>query len=206
MHIRCAYAFLLAAVLSACESRESASLTPSSVGESVSATTVVDSVLPVEEALRRFRADIPSAASHLSGGASTRDELVKSFMRALQQADTTSLGQMLLTRAEFAYLYYPTSRASRAPYEESPELNYFRSREHTGKGIRRAITLLGGRSIRYEGYSCDPRTRREGDNILWGPCIVNADTGTGPSVELSLFGTIIERGGHFKFLSYANQL
>ncbi len=205
MHSRFSITLLFAAALSACGSRESAR-TQSSAEERPSTTTVVDSVLPVGEALRRFRADIPLAPSGLSGGATTRDELVKSFVRALQQADTTSLGRMLITRAEYAYLYYPTSRASRPPYEEAPDLNYLRSREHSGKGIRRALVLLGDRPARYGGYSCSSRTRKEGNNILWGPCFVEADTGAGAPVDLSLFGTIIEREGHFKFLSYANQL
>ncbi|MBC7790356.1 MAG: hypothetical protein H7Z74_10455 [Anaerolineae bacterium] len=173
--------------------------------EPPSTTAIVDSVFPVEEALRRFRADIPLAPSNLSGGAQTREELVRNFVRALQQTDTTALGRMLITRAEFAYLYYPTSRASRPPYEEAPDLNYLRSREHSGKGIRRALALFARRPAQYEGYSCSPKTRKEENNILWGPCIVKADTGTGPPVDLSLFGTIIEREGQFKFLSYANQ-
>ena len=131
---------------------------------------------------------------------------MKRFVQALQQGDTTSLGRMLITRAEFAYLYYPTSRASKPPYEEAPDLNYMRSREHSGKGIRRALKLIGGRKARYAGYVCSSATRTEGENTLWGPCTVKADTGAGPPAELSLFGAIIERAGQFKFLSYANQL
>ncbi len=204
--MRCLLSLLLAGVFCACAPEESATKTPPSVGSSASTTGVIDSVLPVEEALRRFRADIPVTPSGLSGGATTREQLVKSFVQALQQVDTTSLGRMLITRAEFAYLYYPTSRASKPPYEESPDLNFLRSREHSGKGIRRALKLLGGRPARYAGYMCSANTRTEGENTLWGPCTVKADTGAGAPVELSLFGTIIERAGQFKFLSYANQL
>lgn len=206
MYIRSFRSLLLAAVFSACALEDSATKTPDSVANPASITAVIDSVLPVEEALRRFRADIPLAPSGLSGGATTREELVKSFVQALQEGDTTALDRMLITRAEFAYLYYPTSRASKPPYEESPDLNYLRSREHTGKGIRRALNLVGGRPTRYAGYMCSASKRTEGENTLWGPCTVKADTGAGGSVELSLFGTIIERAGHFKFLSYANQL
>ncbi|HET8784860.1 MAG TPA: hypothetical protein VFM38_04450, partial [Candidatus Limnocylindrales bacterium] len=40
---------------------------------------VVDSILPIEEELRRFRVGLGAAPSHLVGGASSRETLIRRF-------------------------------------------------------------------------------------------------------------------------------
>ena len=55
---------------------------PDARAELPAAGRVVDSILPREEALRRFREGLPPVDS-LSGGAESRDALVAEFVRAL---------------------------------------------------------------------------------------------------------------------------
>ena len=61
-----------------------------------------------------------------------------------------------------------------------------------------------GRSLGYVGHACQ-QPRIEGENRLYPYCGVRRVTAAGALTE-RLFGLIIERGGSYKFVSYANQL
>lgn len=167
-------------------------------------STHVDSLIPRAEALRRFRAGIPPVDS-LAGGVATRDALVRRYVRALEQRDTVALRRLLLTRSEFAYLYYPTNPQGLPPYDLNPDLMWFMLSTGSEKGLTRALAELGGRQLGYRGYGCDSVPSRQGANTVWGPCLVHlAPTGE-DSGSQRLFGLIVERGGRYKFVSYANR-
>jgi hypothetical protein len=189
---------LFASVALACssgEAREAASPPVATVG-------VVDSILPLEEALRRFRADLVEATA-LEGGAASRDELVRRFVRAVETRDTTALRQMMLSRAEYAWLYYPTSTFSREPYYQMPQLNWFLNVASSEKGITRVVARHGGRALGFAGYQCPDSARTEAGLSFWDGCLVSFE---GDSRRMRLFGSIIERDGQYKFYSYANDL
>jgi hypothetical protein len=167
-----------------------------------SAGGVIDSALPLDEALRRFRTGLPRVRS-LSGGAASRDELVRRFVQAVERSDTAALRAMIVSRAEFAYLYYPTSPYTREPTKQAAALAWFFVIEPSKIGITRVLDRFGGASLGYRGHSCTAPPRHEGENVLWQACALRmggaARTGT-----LHLFGPILQRQGHFKFLSYEN--
>jgi hypothetical protein len=165
---------------------------------------IVDSILPREEALARFRAGLP-AVTALAGGASTRDALVQRFATALERADTAVLHGLLLSKAEFAWLYYPTNPQALPPYDLPPGLMWDLLSLGSGKGLRRALRDFGGRPLAYRGYQCDPEASRQGDNTVSGPCTVTVASGD-TTAAVRLFGLLVERAGRFKFVSYANQL
>ena len=190
---------VLAIPLAACERKEAREPTNSSVA----ASGPVDSILPIEEALRRFRADLPSV-DRLEGGASSRDALVRAFVRAVERNDTTTVRRLHVTKAEYAYLYFPTSIYMSEPYRQPPELAWLLAAQSSEKGIGRVLRRLGGRHIAFAGYDCTAETR-EGANAFWRSCTVDyLDPETGTRLARRLFGTIIARDGHFKFLTYAN--
>jgi hypothetical protein len=168
-------------------------------------SAVVDSALSPEEALRRFRQELPEATS-LSGGATSREGLVRAFLQALETRDSSALRAMTLSQAEFAWLYYPTAREANPPYALSPALLWFTQQGRSERGIRVALGELGGRLLRYLGHACAPEPRIEGVNRLWGFCTVRYASEGGDTLQQQLFGLVIERGGIFKFVSYANQL
>ncbi len=60
---------------------------------------IIDSLLPVEEEIRRFQATIPVRPTAFSNAARSRSELVKQFVRALEQNDTTALRHLVVDRA-----------------------------------------------------------------------------------------------------------
>jgi hypothetical protein len=165
----------------------------------------VDSVFPIEEEIRRFRATLDEQPTRLRGGASSRDSLVARFIRALERRDSVTLAEMHLSAAEFGYLYYPYTRYTREPYELKPALLWFQIQNASSRGITRALRDLGGRSLGYVDYRCEQEPEVLGEGRSWSGCRVRCQVG-GNTVEVRLFGSIFEREGHYKFISYANDL
>jgi hypothetical protein len=166
---------------------------------------VVDSILPREEALRRFREGLAPVDS-LAGGAGSQDELVAAFARAIAAADTAAIARMAVSRAEFAYLYYPTAVEGKPPYDLEPGLMWFTLYERSNEGARKVLTRYGGHQMHLLGYDCGKGEHREDRNTIYGPCAVRWKTEAGDTVSVRLISKILERDGRFKFLSYANPL
>jgi hypothetical protein len=166
----------------------------------------VDSIFPIEEEIRRFRAGLGAEPDGLSGGAGSREALVQAFVHALEARDAAALDRMAITAEEFAYLYYPHTRFTSRPYELSPALVWFQLENYGGKGASRALGRYGGRHLGYVGYRCADEPQTEGPNRLWNGCVVRHLDAAGDTVDLSLFGPILEHRGHFKFVNFANRL
>lgn len=185
----------------ACQGRERGSQSDSAVGGVPG--RVVDSARSLDDDLRRFRANIPVAPTRFRGGAESRESLVLGFIDALARADTVTVAGMALTRAEFAYLTYPSSPYTRAPYRQSPEIVWLLLQAEHDKGLTRLLRRTGGRRIDYLGHRCDADALREGPNRLWRGCRVRVRIGDEAPEDRRLFGVIIERDGHFKFANYS---
>lgn len=166
----------------------------------------VDSIFPIEEEVRRFRAALPDSAVRLEGGAGSRDELVARFIAALEARDVAALDRLVITPAEFAYLYYPHTRYTAQPYEMAPALLWFQLENYGSKGLTRALARYGGRPLDAVGHACPDEPLVEERNRTWPGCVVLRTTGAGDTTGLSLFGGILERDGRFKFINYANRL
>ena len=166
--------------------------------------TVVDSVIPRGEALRRFRVGLDSL-SELRGGASSREALVREYITALAAADTGALKALTLTKTEFAWLYYPESAQGLPPYDLSPSLMWFMMDEQSRKGLTRALGERGGRPYAYAGFQCEGAPVVEGPNTLWGPCLVLRVVAPGDTVPERLFGQILGREGRYKITTHANK-
>jgi len=169
-----------------------------------SGAPVVDSAVPIEVALDRFRSELP-APQALTGGFGTREELVRRFARALEASDTAALRHMVMGKAEFAWLYYPSSPLSRPPYALPPDLLWFQMRGQTEKGASLLLAERAGTPLGYLGHACGSQ-REEGANRLYGHCVLRRVTASGDTVGERLFGLVIEHGGLYKFVSYANKL
>jgi hypothetical protein len=113
---------------------------------------------------------------------------------------------MLLSKAEFGRLYYPTNPQARPPYDMEPGLFWFMLSQHSAKGLGKALDLMGGKTWRYAGHSCDSVVSHEGENTVYGPCLVRLVQAPGDTVDSRLFSLLLERGGRWKFVSYANKL
>ncbi|MBL8989503.1 MAG: hypothetical protein JNJ80_24750 [Gemmatimonadetes bacterium] len=167
--------------------------------------TAVDSAVPRDEALRRFRDGLDSL-DELTDGASSRDELIGRFMEAVERADTAELRRLTLTQREFAWIYYPTTPQGLPPYDLAPGLMWFMLETRGRTGLAKLMQERGGQPAKFVRSECDPDPSREGDNLVWGPCAIVRRQPRGDVVTERWFGPIIERRGRFKFINYANKL
>jgi hypothetical protein len=163
----------------------------------------VDSILPNAESQRRFREGLPAVTS-LASGSESRDALVRRFARAVERHDTADLRAMVMSRAEFAYLYYPHTRYTRRPYELPPELLWFTIEQNSEKGIVRVLRRLGGQPLGVRSVECEDEPEAVGPARLWNRCLVRRAGSDGGAGE-RLFGSIMELDGRYKFVSYANE-
>lgn len=195
---RAGLAALLAAVVlgTACGERE---IRAESAG-----ATVVDSAVPIAVALEKFRRGLPRPAS-LTGGEASREVLVGRFIAALEDSDTAALRRMVLQQGEFAWLYYPTTVLARPPYELPPDLLWFQMRGQTEKGASLLLAERAGTALGYLDHDCASQ-REEGENMVYGHCVIRRVTASGDTVRDRLFGLIVRRDGMHKFVSYANKL
>jgi len=161
-------------------------------------------VVPRDVALARFRSGI-AEVKRFSGGATSRDGLIRAYLRALEHKDVAALRALTLTKAEFAWLYYETTPESRPPYDLEPGLMWFLVEGHGEKGLARALDERGGRPLAYAGRVC-PVGTRQGENLVWTGCALRRVQAPGDTVVERLFGPIVARGGRFKFVSLTNKL
>jgi hypothetical protein len=166
---------------------------------------VIGEIIPVEEQLRQFRVGL-APVDTLAGGAPTREALVRRFVAALERRDTAALRAMHLSRAEYAYLYYPTAAVARPPQQLDPESAWLLLTLESDKGVRRALTRVGGRPLGYAGHACAAAPVVEEANRSWQGCTVRWRAAEGALDSVPLFGPIVERAGRFKFVSYRNKL
>jgi hypothetical protein len=166
---------------------------------------VVDSILPVEEELRRFRAAVGGAANKtLENGSASRDALVQRFMSSLRANDSADLRAMLLTAGEFADLVYPESPYTHPPYRQAPSLVWMQIEQPSESGLIRVIRRLGGQPLRLVASTCAKKPDVQGANKIWTDCSVRFVDTHGNTKTTKLFGSIIEREHRFKFVSYVN--
>jgi len=166
---------------------------------------VVDSILPVEEELRRFRAAVGGdTVKALTGGSASRDALIRRFMKSLRANDSADLRAMLLTAREFADLVYPESPYPHPPYRQAPSLVWMQIEQPSESGLTRVIRRLGGQPLRLIASTCAKKPDVQGANNIWTDCSVRFVDTLGNTKTTKLFGSIIERERRFKFVSYTN--
>lgn len=166
---------------------------------------VIDSFLPRDEAIRRFQQNLPRATA-LESSYQSRDALLAAFVAALGGRDTAALASLAVSRAEFGYLYYPATPQSLPPYDLEPGLMWDLLQRRSDRGIRRALAAYGGRPLQLLSHDCGQGSSREGANTIVGPCVLQLRDKEGKAVSPLLLNQIIERGGRYKVLSYANRL
>ncbi|HEX5580223.1 MAG TPA: hypothetical protein VFX39_01525, partial [Gemmatimonadaceae bacterium] len=159
----------------------------------------------LDSALAEFREGLPVVTA-LAGGEADRDALVRRFVRAVEARDADDLRAMVMDRAEFAYLYYPTSPYTRRPTRQEAPLAWFIQLENSQKGASRVLGRYGGRALHAAGYQCDAEPVASGENRLWSNCVLRLAPPGQDTTEIRLFGGIIEREGRYKLFSYTNDL
>jgi hypothetical protein len=171
-------------------------------GRSGVAGAVVDSILPRDEAIRRFRAGVDSV-SRLDGPRS-RDELLQRFRRGVRGRNRRALESLTVTRAEYAFLVYPDLPISRPPYTQPPDIAWLLLATSTASNINKLTTSAASR-FELLTYACAASPTTHGRVRLHSGCTVRARE-QGVERPIRLFGSIIERDGRWKFLSLDGDL
>lgn len=207
---RCCRLVAAASALFATACREAAPRTAADsqaahIAEVVAAGGTVDSILPLDEHLRRFREGIPPVDT-LRRASPSRDALIHRFLEALAQRDTAALNALVIDQAEFAYLYYPGSALSLPPYEAPPQLLWGQILASSNEGVAKALARVDGAAIALDDIRCPTSPVTEGENRLHQNCEIRLRIGRRPAEVGRWFGTIVERDGRFKLLGLANAL
>lgn len=214
---------VVSAALGACDSKGTQTSATSSPADSVRADSitrarqdsinrklpgyVVDSIFTTDEELRRFRVAIGGdSVTAFAGGNPSREALVRRFVDAVAANDTATLKAMVVHAREFADLYYLDSPFSRSPYRQSPSLAWRLIQDPSLSGLSKLLARRGGRPMTYVSHACDPKISREGRTTRYAGCIVTVREEGGKPITRRYFGSIVERGGQFKFLSYTNKI
>ncbi len=167
---------------------------------------VVDSILPVEEMLRRFRTAVGGdPVTALQYGSDSRDALVARFMKAVASSDSLDLHRMAINAREFADLVYPESPNTHPPYRQDPALMWRTIQNPSVSGLTRLLRRTDEIPAKLESYACKGRTAKQGRNTLTGGCFLRVADKSGEISTHRYFGSIIERGGIFKIVSYRNE-
>jgi hypothetical protein len=166
--------------------------------------TVVDSIRPLEEEVARFRAALPEHPERLSGGEASLEALVDALVAGVNRGDQPALAALAVTRSEFAYFHYPYTHYTRPPYELAPALVWYRLGNRSGKGMARLLATFEHTPLEVGSLSCeDPKPAGA---ARLHDCSVTVRDADGDWVQVQLFGSVLERDGRYKLLSFANDL
>jgi hypothetical protein len=167
---------------------------------------VVDSILPIEEEIRRFKATMGGdPVSSFAYASASREALVRRIVRDVARGDSVDLASAAVTPREFIDLVYPSSPYTHAPYREAPSMVWMQIANPSNVGFLRLIHRLGGQSFEYESHTCHKDAEHQGKNTLWLACTVRVITPQRETTTQRWFGTIIEREGRYKVMSFRNQ-
>jgi len=207
-YARLVVASLIAAslYLAGCKDKVSADDQQAHIADVVAKGGVVDSILPIPEQLDRFRKTVADRPDTLRHASASVNALVTRWTLAVASNDTAALNAMLLDRAEFAWLYYPGSKMSLPPYEAPPQLLWGQMLATSEEGAQNILKKFSARSFKIGSVKCPNPPVTEGANRLHEGCLVQLERPNARAVEGSYFGTVIERDGRFKFVSYASRM
>ena len=167
---------------------------------------VIDSILPVEEQLRRFRRTVGGVpVTAFEGASPSRNALVDRFVRAVAAADSAELRAMAVNAREFADLIYPESPSVRPPYQQNPALVWRMIQDPSMSGYTRLVRRAGGIPVKLAGYHCDPAPGSQGKNRFWTNCQLRLIGAQGDTSTHRFFGNIVGRDRRFKIMSYHNE-
>lgn len=134
----------------------------------------------------------------------SRDSLVGALMASIAQNDSLALRNMTVNRAEYAYLYYPTSVYARKPYQLAPDIAWMLNSQNNAKGLTRLLARYGGQVLALERYECRTGITEKANRHSRDCTVTFTDQSRNKVQTQRLFGSIIERDGRFKVLSFAN--
>lgn len=167
---------------------------------------IIDSIFPIDVEIQRFKAAAGGVEVRaLTDGAPSREDLVRQIVAAAVARDSARLARLTVTPREFVDLIYPSSPFARPPSQEAPGRIWLMIANPSMSGRIRLLRRLGGLAVSYDRHACDPAPEYQGANRLWTHCAVTLRAADGSAEAHRLFGTIVERDGRFKVMSFTNE-
>lgn len=165
---------------------------------------VVDSLFTPEEDLRRFQATVTEPVpTKLSGGAASTDALIREYWALLSTGDTLSMSPLVVSRGEYAYLYFPGS--TEAANGMPPAIGWELIVRQSGRGLTRALRIAQAGPSVIKSVTCSDTPRVSGKNTIYGPCGV-VITRNGTEQTVWVVKSLIERDGVHKLFGLQNEL
>ncbi len=165
---------------------------------------VVDSIFTPEEALRRFQTEAGGVpVTSLSGGERSLDALLTRYWATLVRGDSLALTPIVLSKPEFAYLYFPESDEPGNGMQ--PHISWLLLSNNSGRGLSRALATAAKSDSTLRGTTCSDRKLRAGVSTIIGPCAIIRMKDALPDT-VWITAHVIERGGVYKLMSFANEL
>lgn len=165
---------------------------------------VIDSVFTPEENLRRFQSTVIGAPpTRLSGGARSTDDLLRQYWALLSTADTLNMSPLVVSRAEYAFLYFPESEEG--PNGMPPHIGWELIVRQSGRGLFRALVIAQREPSPVLRTECSDTPRKVGKSTIYGPCgVVIMRNGVEETIWVAK--TLIERDGIHKLMGLQNEL
>src|SRR5690606_17827531 len=98
------------------------------------------------------------------------DALLRRYWATLVRGDSLSLTPLVLSKAEFAYLYFPES--DEPDNGMQPHVSWLLLSNNSGRGLVRALTRAADQDSTLLGTTCSQAPSTAGVNRLHGPCAV----------------------------------
>ena len=155
-----------------------------------------------EDQLAIFTANLDERPTLLRGGASSLNALAERFVRGVQERDTAGIRSIHVSKAEFAYLVYPTHPQALPPYSLPPEVVWMMTESSSAKALDKIVAMGIRQGASIQSVVCEGVTS-QGKNRVHSGCVAIAqESSRGEEIRIPL-GPIIERDGRFKFASFA---
>lgn len=163
---------------------------------------------PVREATLTID-EVTPGVGELKGGASSPEALVRSALRAFAAKDTLALRSLLITRDEWRDqlypefpVYYPAARDTR---EETKTFLWENHSLSSSNALMRALRKVGGKKMTLVKLEYRDQTQAFKTYTIHQGTTPSVKMPDGSEREITQLGSIVEKNGVYKLLSFRDR-
>lgn len=128
------------------------------------------------------------------------DDLAKKVLMAIESNDIKELDALRINHDEFKNYLWPEFPAGKKNFPFDFAWDNLNGK--TIKGMTRALTDIGGQEYRLVDVAFEENSERYATFTIYTSAVLNVTDKDGNIKALKFCGSIIERKGEYKFLSY----
>ncbi len=148
----------------------------------------------------------PPNTLQLENGASSREELIENILTAFALNDTAALQKILITQEEFDLIlfpelgmHYPAANDTRPETKRFLWENQF---ARSVKGLEKALKTLGGKTMEPLGIKHTDGKKEYRSYTMYEGTVVRIRQEDGEEADLMALGSIVEKNGVYKLLTF----